>query len=199
MTYGGGSALARQIRDGLRADLFIGPEEFSGPLIAEGKLVGASRAAFARSTTGLAVRAGAARPDIGSAEKLKSALLAAGKVSYSAGASGMQFVKILEKLGIADAVAAKKVAPKPGELVGAVVARGDADIGVQQLSELLPVSGIDILGPLPAELQQPILYGATAFPGSAQGDAAKAFVEFLLKSAPAHAVLKHKGLEPIGR
>src|SRR5436190_17340735 len=83
MTYGGGSALAQQIREGLRADLFIGPEEFSGPLIAEGKLVASSRTPFARSTTGLAVRAGAPRPDIGSPEKLKAALLAAGKVSYS--------------------------------------------------------------------------------------------------------------------
>ena len=199
MTYGGGSALSQQIRaGGIRADIFIGPEEFSSPLIAEGKLVGSSRTAIVRSTTGLAVRAGAAKPDIGSAEKLKSALLAARAVSYSAGASGMQFVKVLEKLGIADAVAAKKVAPKPGELVGAVVARGEADIGVQQISELLPVSGIEIIGRLPSELETPIIYAATAFPDSAQGAAAKSFVDFLLKSPTAHAVFKHKGLEPLG-
>ena len=196
ITYGGGSALDKQIREGgLRADLFIGPEEFSGPLIADGKLVGASRTPIAISTTGVAVRAGAARPDISSAEKLKSALLNARAVSYSGGASGMQFVKILERLGIADAIAAKRVAPKPGELVGAVVARGDADIGVQQISELLPVSGIDILGRLPAGLQEPIIYGATSFAGSKQAEAAKAFVDFL-RSPAAHGVLRHKGLEP---
>jgi len=195
ITYAGGSGLADRIRDGTRGDLFIGPEEFSDPLIAEGKLLAGSRTAFARSTTGLAVRAGAPRPDISSPEKLKSALLAARSVSYSTGASGMHFVKVLERLGIADAVAAKRIAPRAGELVGAVVARGDADIGVQQLSELLPVSGIEILDPLPAELQQTIVYGATAFPQSMQRQAAQAFVSFL-RSEAARSVLRKKGLDP---
>jgi molybdate transport system substrate-binding protein len=195
ITYAGGSGLADRIRNGTRGDLFIGPEEFSGPLIDEGRLLAGSRAAFARSGTGLAVRAGAPKPDISSPEKLKSALLAAGSVSYSAGASGMQFVKVLERLGIADAIAAKRVAARPGELVGAVVARGDADIAVQQVSELLPVPGIEILGPLPAELQKAIIYGATAFPQSTQREAAQAFVAFL-RSEAAHAVLRKKGLDP---
>jgi molybdate transport system substrate-binding protein len=195
ITYAGGSGLSNQIREGTRGDLFIGPEEFSGPLLAEGRLLAGSRTAFARSTTGLAVRAGAPKPDISSPEKLKSALLAAGSVSYSTGASGMHFVKVLERLGIADVIAAKRVAPRPGELVGAVVARGDADIGVQQISELLPVSGIEILEPLPAELQQPIIYGATAFPQSTQREATQAFVSFL-RSKAAHAVLRRKGLDP---
>lgn len=195
ITYAGGSGLADQIRKGRRADLFIGPEEFSDPLLKEGKLQAGTRTAFARSTTGLAVRAGAAKPDIGSPEKLKNVLLAARSVSYSTGASGMHFVKVMERLGIADAVAAKKVAPKPGELVGAVVARGDAEIGVQQVSELLPVTGIQILDPLPAELQQTIVYGATGFPGSSQREAAQAFVNFL-RSEPSKAVLRKMGLDP---
>jgi molybdate transport system substrate-binding protein len=195
ITYAGGPGLANRIRDGARGDLFIGPEEFSGPLIDEGRLLAGTRTAFARSTTGLAVRAGAPRPDISTSERLKSTLLAAGSVSYSGGASGMHFVKVIERLGIADAVAAKRVAARPGELIGAVVARGDADIGVQQVSELLPVPGITILGPLPAELQQTITYGATAFPQSMQRAAAEAFVSFL-KSEAAHAVLRRKGLDP---
>jgi molybdate transport system substrate-binding protein len=195
ITYAGGSGLAEQIRKGTRGDLFIGPEEFSDPLLKEGKLQAGSRTAFARSTTGLAVRAGAAKPDISSPDKLKSVLLAARTVSYSTGASGMHFVKLIERLGIAEAVAAKKVAPKPGELVGAVVARGDAEIGAQQISELLPVKGIQILDPLPAELQQTITYGATAFPGSTQREAANAFVVFL-RSEPARKVLREKGLDP---
>src|SRR5215470_9883176 len=177
------------------ADLFIGPGEFSNPLIAEGKPAGASRTAFARSSTGLCVRAGGPKPDISTPVKLKSALLAAGAVSYSKGASGIHFVKALEKLGIADAVAAKLVPPAPGELVGAVVARGAADIGAQQFSELLPVSGIDILGPLPPELQQTIVYGATAFLQSKEREAAQDFVKFL-RSEPARKVLRKKGLEP---
>lgn len=196
ITYAGGRDLASRIRQGTSGDLFIGPEEFSGPLLDEGKLLAGSRTAFASSTTGLAVRAGTPKPDISSPEKLKTTLLAARSVSYSAGASGMHFVKVLERLGIADAIAAKRVASRPGELVGAVVARGDADIGVQQVSELLPVSGIEILGPLPDELRQPITYGATAFPQSTQCEAAQAFVTFL-RSRAAHAVLRKKGLDPI--
>jgi molybdate transport system substrate-binding protein len=195
ITYAGGPGLANRIREGVRGDLFIGPEEFSGTLIAEGRLLGETRTQFARSTTALAVRAGAPKPDISSPDNLKRALLAAGSVSYSAGASGIHFVKVLEQLGIADEIAAKRVPARPGELIGAAVARGDADIGVQQVSELLPVRGIEILGPLPAELQHTIIYGATAFAGSMPCAAAQAFVIFL-RSAPAHAVLRRKGLEP---
>ncbi len=196
ITYAGGSGLAKQILDGTQGDLFIGPEEFSGPLIKEGRLQAASRTAFARSSTGLAVRAGVAKPDISTPEKLKSVLLAAGKVSYSAGASGMHFVKVLERLGITEAIAAKRVVPRAGELVGAVVARGDADIAVQQISELLPVPGIQILDPLPQELQQAIVYGASAFAQSAQRGVAQDFVNFL-RSEPARVVLREKGLDPV--
>ena len=196
ITYAGGPSLANRIREGERGDLFIGPEEFSGPLIEAGRLLADTRIAFAGSTTALAVRAGAPRPDISSPERLKNALLAAGSVSYSAGASGIHFVKMLERLGIAEAIAAKRVAARPGELIGAVVARGDADIGVQQVSELMPVAGIEMLGPLPAELRQTIVYGATAFPESTQREAAQAFVSFL-RSEEARAVLRRRGLEPV--
>jgi molybdate transport system substrate-binding protein len=175
--------------------LFIGPEEFSDPLLKAGKLQQGSRTAFARSGTGLAVRAGTPKPDISTPEKLKAVLLAAKAVSYSAGASGMHFVKVIQTLGIEDAIVAKRVTPKPGELVGAVVARGDADIAVQQFSELMPVPGIVILDPLPAQLRQTIVYGATLFAHAAQREAAATFVKFL-RSAPAQSVLREKGLDP---
>jgi molybdate transport system substrate-binding protein len=196
ITYAGGSGLSKQILGGKLGDLFIGPEEFSGPLMKEGKLLAGSRIDFARSSTGLAVRAGVAKPDISSPEKLKSVLLAAAAVSYSEGASGMHFVKVIERLGIAEAMANKRVPPRAGELVGAVVARGDADIAVQQISELLPVQGIQILDPLPAEFQQTITYGATTFPQSTQREVAQAFVNFL-RSDAARVVLRKKGLDPI--
>ena len=196
ITYAGGPGLANRIREGVRGDLFVGPEEFSGPLIAEGRLLGESRTSFARSTTALAVRMGAPKPDISSPENLKNALLAARSVSYSAGASGIHFVRVLERLGIAAEIAAKRVPARPGELIGAVVARGEADIGVQQVSELLPVPGIEILGPLPAELRHTIVYGATAFPEVTHSAAAHAFVTFL-RSAAAHTVLRRKGLDPV--
>lgn len=195
ITYAGGSGLSKEILGGKLGDLFIGPEEFSGPLMKEGKLLAGSRIDFARSSTGLAVRAGVAKPDISSPEQLKNVLLAATAVSYSAGASGMHFVKVLERLGITDVIANKRVPPRAGELVGAVVARGDADIAVQQISELLPVPGIQILDPLPAEFQQTIIYGATAFPQSMQRGAAQALVSFL-RSEGARVVLRKKGLDP---
>lgn len=195
MTYGGGSDLTKKIAGGLAGDLFMGPDEFAQPLMKQGALAAGSRVALALSQTALAVRAGVPKPDISTPEKLKAALLAAPTVSYSAGASGILFVRILEQLGIAEAVAAKRVAARPGELVGAVVARGAAELGVQQVSELLPVAGIQILDPLPKEFQQPIIYGATSFPQSSQRDTAQAFIRFL-QSEPARANLRKHGLEP---
>ncbi len=195
ITYTGAPVLIRQIRDGKRGDLFIGPEEYAGPLFDEGILLAGSRVPFARSTTALAVRAGAPQPDIGSPGQLKAALLAARTVSFSEGASGMMFVSVLNQLGIADAVRAKFVAPRPGEMIGAVVARGGAEIGIQQISALLPVQGIVIVGPLPDALQKPIIYGTHVFAGIKQHEAAPAFVRFL-RSAAAVATLRRSGLEP---
>ena len=195
MNYGGGVALSKSIPTGVEGDLFIGPDEFTGPLIKQGALAAGSRVVLALSQTALAVRAGVAKPDISTPDKLKAALLTAKTVSYSAGASGIHFVKVLETLGIVEAVAAKRVVPNPGELVGAVVARNAADIGVQQVSELLPVPGIQILDPLPKAFQQTIVYAATAFTHSKQREGAQAFVKFL-QSEEARAVFRKKGLDP---
>ncbi len=195
ITYTGAPVLIKQIRDGKRGNLFIGPEEYAGPLFNEGILLAGSRIPFARSTTGLAVRAGAPQPDISSPAKLKSALLAANRVSFSEGASGMMFVNVLEQLGIAAAIQAKFVAPRPGEMIGAVVARGGADIGIQQISALLPVLGIQIVGPLPDALQKPIIYGTHVFAQVEQHPAAPVFVSFL-RSEAAVATLRRSGFEP---
>jgi molybdate transport system substrate-binding protein len=196
ITYGAGPTLAKSISSGMRADIFVGPEEFSGPLIAEGLLVDGSRTAFAHSGAVLAVKAGASRPDISSPQKLKEVLLGAKAVSYSGGASGIHFVQACERLGIADVVAAKVVKPRPGEMVGPVLVRGEAEIGVQQPAELLPVAGIDIIGPLPPELRQTIVYGVTAFTGSTQRDGNQAFVDFM-RSRAAREVLSETGLDPV--
>jgi molybdate transport system substrate-binding protein len=106
VTYGGGPNLAKQISGGLSADIFVGPEEFSGPLIKEGRLDGNTRTAFAHSSAAFAVKAGTPKPDISSPQTLKEALLAAKAVCYSGGASGIHFVQACETLGIADVVAA---------------------------------------------------------------------------------------------
>ncbi len=195
ITYTGAPVLIQQIRNGMRGNLFIGPEEYAHPLFEEGVLLAGSRIPFARSTTGLAVQAGTPRPDIGSPAKLKSALLAAKGVSYSEGASGMMFAKVLDKLGIAAAIKAKFIAPRAGEMIGAVVARGGADIGIQQISALLPVRGIELVGPLPDELQEPIIYGTHVFAHVEQHPAAPVFESFL-RSEAAVATLRQSGFEP---
>src|SRR4051812_43219925 len=195
-TFTNGPVMADRIRAGLTGDLFIGPDEYAEPLVKEGKLVTGSRVDFAYSGASVAVRSGAPKPDISTPEKFKIALLAVKTVSYSGGASGLEFVRGLERLGIANEVKAKRVELQQGETVGALVARGAAEIGIQQLSELLIVPGIEILGPLPGDLQRKIPYGAYALPGSTQKDAAKAFVDFL-RSETAAAILKKKGMEPI--
>lgn len=195
VAFAGGPITADKVRQGAAGDLFIGPAEFSDALLAEGKLVAGSRIPFAISGSAVAVRAGAPRPDIGTPEQFKRTLLAAKSVSYSRGASGIQFARILERLGIADEVKAKLVASQPGELVGAVIARGAAEIGVQQLSEMLHVAGIDILGPLPPELQVAIVYAASVLPQTTQPEAAQAFVKFL-RSPEAVGIIREKGMEP---
>jgi molybdate transport system substrate-binding protein len=196
ITYGAGPELSKKISGGIRADIFVGPEEFSGPLIEEGRLVGSSRTAFAHSSAVVAVKAGATKPDISSPQKLKETLLAAKAICYSRGASGIHFVQACEQLGIADVVEAKLVKPRPGEMVGPVLVRGEADIGVQQPAELLPVPGVEIIGPLPPELRQTIVYGATVFTGSTQREANQAFIDFM-RSHSAREVLHETGLDPV--
>jgi molybdate transport system substrate-binding protein len=195
-TYGSGPELAKKISGGMRADIFVGPEEFSGPLIEQGCLNGASRTAFAHSSAVIAVKAGAAKPDVSSPQKLKEALVAAKAVCYSGGASGIHFLQACKQLGIEDIVTAKLVKPRPGEMVGPVLVRGEAEIGVQQPAELLPVPGVEIVGPLPPELRQTIVYGATVFTGSTRRDATQAFVDFM-RSDAAREVLRHTGLDPV--
>jgi molybdate transport system substrate-binding protein len=194
ITFASGPTVFERVREGAAGDLFIGPDEFSDPLLKDGKIVAGTRVDFALSGASVAVRAGAPKPDVSTAEKFKAALLAAKTVSYSGGASGLFLVRVLERMGILDEIKAKLVLPR-GEPVGAVVARGDAEIGIHQLSELLPVSGIDIVGPLPAELQRKIVYSASALPTSTLQEVARMFVSFL-RSGLAGAILRRKGMEP---
>jgi molybdate transport system substrate-binding protein len=143
----------------------------------------------------VAVRAGASRPDIRTPEAFKAALLAAKTVGYSQGPSGVHFMRVLARLGIADEIKAKGVVPPLGQRVGTLIAKGEAEIGVQQITELLQIPGIDFVGPLPKELQANIVY-STATPSSAkERDAAAALVKFL-SSEPALPVIKKVGLEP---
>jgi molybdate transport system substrate-binding protein len=187
--------IQKRIAAGEAADLVILGNSGTEELIKQGKLTANSRANFAKSGIAVAVRAGAPKPDINSSEAVKQSVLAVKSVAYSAGASGNYLVSMFEKLGISEQVKSKLATVKPGEPVGEVVARGEAEIGFHQLSELVPVKGIQIVGPLPAEIQHITVFSGATHSGSKEADAAMALVKFLT-DPPAAPVIRKHGLEP---
>ncbi len=184
--------LVARVRDGEAADVLIANAPNIEVWIKEGKLSGA-RVDVARAQVGLAIRAGSPKPDMSSAEGVKRALLEAGAVAWSPGGlSGSLFEAALDKLGIADAVKAKA---KLGSPAAAFVARGEADIAAQQISELIAVLGVELVGPLPDELGGTTQFSAGVLAGTARPDVAQKLVEFL-KSGEAARVITAKGLTP---
>ena len=182
-----------QIREGANADVLIGPGDALDESLKDGKIA-VSRTSVMLSRVGVAVRAGAPKPDIGTVAAFKAALLAAKSVAYSRGTSGRHFETVVERLGIAEALSAKTIRVE-GQPVGAVVAKGEAEIGMQQVAELLPVAGIDFVGPLPDDLQKIIVYVA-AIPATAKNpEVAQALVKYLSSEA-AVSVFKKKGMDP---
>lgn len=165
-------------------------------LAEQGKVIPDSRKALARSLIGIAVKAGAPKPDVSTPEALKDALLKAKSIAYSDSASGVYVQNLLlKKLGLAEQVRGK-AHMIPAEPVGQVVARGDAEIGFQQISELKPVNGIDIIGPLPDSLQQVTIFSAGIPVDAKEPEAAKQLIDFLASPAAAGAI-KDSGMEPI--
>jgi len=190
-----GAVLPVKMKDGAPADVVVTTPQTIDDLVAAGRVVANTRVDFVRSGAGVAVRTGAQKPDINTPDAFKAALLAAKTVGYSQGPSGVHFMTVLARLGISDQVKAKGVVPPLGQRVGTLIAEGKAEIGVQQITELLQIPGIDFVGPLPKELQANIVY-ATATPTSAKDSAgASALVKFL-SSEPALPVIKKVGLEP---
>ena len=195
ITWGATNSLLKDLEGGAGGDLAILTAEAIDDLIGGGRVVAGSRVDLARSGIGVAVRKGAKRPDIASPEALKRALLVAKSVAHSkSGMSGIYFPTVLARLGIADAMKAKIVIPDPGTPIGEVVAKGDAEIGIQQISELLPVAGIEIVGPLPAALQKITTFSAGVLTAAKEPDVAAALLKFVASEAPR--LLKQKGLEP---
>jgi molybdate transport system substrate-binding protein len=188
------NALLARIKDGDRADVAILTREGVDELAGLGIIDGESAVDLVRSMVGLAVRAGTPKPDVGTPEALKAALLAAPSIVYSRlGASGVYFAGLIERLGIADAVNAKATII-PSGLTGELVARGEVEMAVQQMSELKAVPGLDIVGPLPASLQTPVIFSAAVFSGSADSALAHGFLR-MLASTEAAAAFKAAGLE----
>ena len=190
------NAIPIRLERGEPADVLIMVGYALGDLVKQGKVVADSRVDLVKSPIGIAVKSGAPKPDISSADAVKRALLATKTIAYSDSASGVYVsTEMFEKLGIADAMKdkARKIPATP---VGEIVARGDAEIGFQQVSELLPVQGIDIVGQLPSELQKVTVFSAGIASVSKEPDAGKALIKFLA-SPTASAVIIKSGMEPI--
>jgi molybdate transport system substrate-binding protein len=188
--------LMARIDAGERADVAILTREGADQLSARGVLRQDSVVDVVHSYVGIAVRAGARQPDIGSSEALKTALLSAKSIAYSRiGASGIFFARLIEELGIAEEVDARATII-PSGFTAELVARGEAELAVQQLSELMVVPGVDIVGPLPAPLQSPAMFSAGVFVDCTEPDGAERFLQFLT-SAAAAPMLRAAGLEPV--
>jgi molybdate transport system substrate-binding protein len=190
----GGVDAARQVRDGKAIDIIVLASNVMEQLENEGWIVPGTRADIARSGVAIAVRSGLPHPAIANEEDVKNAVLAAGKISYSTGASGDHLKRLFDRWNIAQLIADRTVEAKPGTPVGQLLARGDADLGFQQTSEFLGVDGIDVMGPLPASIQTITAFTAGVSTKSAHPDGARAFIAHLI-SPETQAAKQKLGME----
>ena len=195
----GDTSIASRLRRGEVADLVIVADGVLRQFIADGTVLDEGRKVIARSGIGMAVRAGAPKPDISTIDALRSTLLQAKSVGYSASESGKYLTtELVQRLGIADQVLPKSRLIGGGERVGAVVARGELDIGFQQISELRPVQGIDHITPLPPDVQKISSFAAGVGTKSPDKAVARGVIEFLASPEAAPAIAD-SGLEPVNR
>jgi molybdate transport system substrate-binding protein len=187
------SALIRKIEAGAAFDVALLPRPELDELGRAGKVASGSTADVTRSTVGLCVRAGAPKPDIATVEAFKRVLIGARSISYSDGPSGAYIAVLLARLGIADAMKPKtSLTSRP---VAELVAAGEAEIGLQQIVAILPVKGAELVGPLPSELQNVIIYSVGLSVSAQENAAARALMRFL--AAPeVVALIRVKGMEP---
>ena len=187
--------MLKRIDAGEKADAAVLGQAAIDALAESRKIVPESRRTLARCGVGIGVRAGAPKPDVSSTAALKAALLAAKSIAHTtSGASGIHFSGIVKRLGIADEMRAKAVTNQGG-LIGELVVRGEAELAIQQIPELLAVPGVELVGPLPQELQSISVVTAGIFAGTPHAAAAKALIDFLATPA-AMRVFRAKGLEP---
>jgi molybdate transport system substrate-binding protein len=191
----GGVDAARRIRAGEPTDVIILASNVTEQLEAEGHIVSGSRANFARSGIAIAVPSGARRPSVEDEQSVKQLTLQARKICYSTGPSGDHLRRLWQRWGILDAISQRIVQAPAGVPVGSLLANGEADLGFQQLSELLHVPGIDVVGPLPPEIQALTVFTAGVSSSSSQLKQAEALVAYLT-SPQAEAAKRQHGMEP---
>jgi molybdate transport system substrate-binding protein len=187
------SVLQKEIEDGAVFDIALLPRPEVDALVRAGRIAADATADITRSSVGLAVRAGAPKPDIATVEALKQTLLNAQSIAYSDGPSGAYVAALLELLGIAEAMKPKtKLTGRP---VAELMASGEAEIGMQQIVAILPVKGAELVAPLPSELQNVIIYAAGVSAAAQNDGAAKACIDFM-RGPEAVRLIRVKGMEP---
>jgi molybdate transport system substrate-binding protein len=191
----GGVDAVRRIEAGEAFDFVVLAAEAIDKLAATGRIDPDTRFDIARSRVAIAVPAGARRPDLTSGQAVRDAVLAARSIGYSTGPSGRHLARLFARWGIADTIATRLVEAPPGVPVGTLVARADVEMGFQQLSELIDLPGIDVVGTLPLEIQEITVFSGAACVASARRAAAKALLSFC--TSPAANAAKHRhGMEP---
>jgi molybdate transport system substrate-binding protein len=192
----GGVDAARRVQDGEAFDFVVLSREVIDRLVQLDRVDPASVTDIVRSDIAVAVAKGAARPDIGSEAALREAVVRARRVGLSSGPSGDYVRELLARWGLADVLAPRLVQTAPGMPVGALVAHGDVDVGFQQLSELMHVPGIDVVGPLPADIRRTTIFTAAVCTTSTERNATRALLAYLA-GATAEAAKRRHGLQPI--
>jgi molybdate transport system substrate-binding protein len=193
--FAGTANIRKRIAAGEVFDLVIVGAPVIDAFAQKGKIIAGTRTDLMKSGVGAAVRAGAPKPDIGSSEAFKKTLLAAKSIGYSTGPSGTYVVSLIERMGIADQVKPKLKQVPSGMRIGTLIESGEAEIGFQQISELIHAPGIQFIGPLPPDLQKITVYSAGIHSGGKEPDAAKALVKSLTGPEAAAAIRRH-GMEP---
>ena len=191
----GGVDAAKRVQAGEPFDVVVLASDAIDKLMAAGSLRPGSRVDLVTSGVSVAVKAGAPHPDIGSEAALRAAVLAAPTLGYSTGPSGVQLARLFERWGIADEIRARLVTAPPGVPVGALVARGEVALGFQQLSELIHLDGIDVVGPLPAAVQIVTTFSGAVGAQAARPDAAEELLQFMASPTAADAK-RRQGMEP---
>ena len=191
----GGVDAAKRVQAGEDFDLVFLASDAIAKLITSGQLDASSKLNLADSGVAVAVRAGAAQPDISSADAVRAAVLAAKSISYSTGPSGVALARLFEQWGIAEQIKNRIVTAPPGVPVGSLVAKGEVELGFQQLSELIHLDGITLLGNLPADIQITTTFSAAIGKASAHKPEARALLAFLT-SDQAAAAIRRQGMEP---
>jgi len=198
VSWAGSEAISKRVSDGEIFDVVINTATGIDRLAKDARLVAASRRDLARSAVAVAVKEGVARPDVSTVEGLRQVLLKAESIAISSGASGRYLEQLFQKLGVAEQIKHKIKQPPSGAQIGDLLARGEVELGFQQVTELVHAKGFQYLGPLPAEVQAYTIWSVAIHTGSKEAETAAAFIN-AISSPQSAAAIRSSGMEPMPR